>query len=248
MPESDYFWNVTVGSKDCTNQKSIKLPVLLDYLQEAAWHNATQLGFSTLDLMKNGITWVMNRMQVHVQRTPAHNQQLKIETWPASMDKYYTKRDFRVYTGEELLVTSASNWLVMDVKNRKLIAIPDYIKNAGFVVERDNLEPIFGKLSYEVERSERSTSIQVSWFDLDINDHVNNTKIYQWILEALGADFLNVHELSFIDILFKHEIKQNDQLVSYCYYDAEVGKWKHALINAVDSKVHAMAETIFSAL
>lgn len=248
MPESDYYWNVTVGSNDCSNQKCIKLPVLLDYLQEAAWHNATQLGFSTLDLMKNGITWVMNRMQVKVHQMPGHNQKLKIETWPASMDKYYTKRDFRVYAGDKVLVESASNWLVMDIAERKLIAIPDYIKDAGFVVDRNNLEAISGKLTYDDTKSERSTNLQVSWFDLDINDHVNNTKIYQWILEGLGSDFLNTHELTFIDILFKHEIKQNDQLISRSYYDEAADKWKHALINADNSMVHAVAETTFRLL
>lgn len=187
----------------------------------------------------------MNRMQVYVHQLPLHNSALKIETWPASMNKYYTKRDFKVREGDEVVVESTSNWLVMDIETRRLIAIPEYIKDAGFVLDRGNLPEIDGKVTYDETRTERQSDIQVSWFDLDINDHVNNTKIYQWILEGLGSDFLNVNSIRYVDILFKHEIKKDDILKSLCYWHEESGRWKHALMNAETKQLHALAESEF---
>ncbi|PIB35194.1 hypothetical protein BFP72_07190 [Reichenbachiella sp. 5M10] len=243
--DSDYHWTVQVSSKDCSNRRAIKLPILLDYMQEAAWYNATQLGFSTIDLMSHGVTWVMNRMVLNIHRLPGHNETIDIETWPASMNKFYTKRDFRLTEGEEVLVEASSNWLVMDVDARKLIPIPSFIVDADFVVDRDNLPEPSGKLLFDTERVQKVREIQVSWFDLDINDHVNNTKIYQWLLDALDDDYLDQHNIQSMDVLFKHEIKLGDRLRSESYWDEQQDMWCHALIHCETRVLHAVAVSGF---
>ncbi|SMD32447.1 Acyl-ACP thioesterase [Reichenbachiella faecimaris] len=246
MEDSIYYHQVLVSSKDCTKHKTIKLPNLLDHMQEAAWSNATALGFSTVDLMENNITWVMNRMKLEIYRLPVHKEEIKVETWPADMDKYFTKRDFRVWgPGGELLVEATSNWLVMDINERKLIAIPDDIKAADFVVDRNNVAPIIHKVKYDKKRTERSRDIQVSWFDMDINDHVNNIKYYQWILDSLGGEYLEHHTLKKIDITFKHEGKYGDAFVSKSYFDQQEGCWLHALDHTQTGIAHIVAKSWF---
>ncbi|MEO9967130.1 MAG: acyl-ACP thioesterase domain-containing protein [Reichenbachiella sp.] len=246
MDQSIYFHSVQVSSKDCTKHKTIKLPNLLDHMQEAAWSNAIALGFSTIDLMENGITWVMNRMRTEIYRLPNHKEKIRIETWPAGMDKYFTKRDFRVW-GEDnqLLVEATSNWVVMDVTTRKLITIPDYIKDADFVVDRDNVSPIMEKYKYEDKRTDRSRNISVSWFDIDINDHVNNIKYYQWLLDSLEGEYLENHQLRKIDISFKQEGKHEDSFVSKSYFEVSEKCWYHSLSHEETGVVHATAKSWF---
>ncbi|WP_422358617.1 acyl-[acyl-carrier-protein] thioesterase [Reichenbachiella sp.] len=246
MDDSIYYHHLQVSSKDCTKHKSIKLPNLLDHMQEAAWFNATKLGFSTIDLMENNITWVMNRMRLEITRLPNHKEKIKVETWPAGMDKYFTKRDFRVWSEEgELLVEATSNWLVMDINERKLITIPDYIKEANFVVDRNNVHPITDKVKYSTELTERTKDIQVSWFDIDINDHVNNIKYYQWVLDSLGGEYLNSHSLKKIDITFKHEGKYGDAFASKSYFDEEQKAWLHSLDHLETGVSHIIAKSWF---
>ncbi|MEP2025760.1 MAG: acyl-ACP thioesterase domain-containing protein [Reichenbachiella sp.] len=246
MDDSIYFHHLQVSSKDCTKLKTIKLPNLLDHMQEAAWSNATKLGFSTIDLMENNITWVMNRMRLEIIRLPKHKEKIKVETWPADMDKYFTKRDFRVWSLDgDLLVEATSNWLVMDINQRKLIAIPEYIKEANFVVDRNNVAPIFDKVKYDTNRTQRSRDIQVSWFDIDINDHVNNIKYYQWVLDSLGGEYLDNHSLRKIDITFKHEGKYGDAFVSKTYFDQESNTWLHALDHSQTGVSHVIAKSWF---
>lgn len=246
MDNSIYYHQLQISSKDCTKNKSIKLPNLLDHLQEAAWSNATKLGFSTIDLMENNITWVMNRMRLEILRLPKHKENIKVETWPAAMDKYFTKRDFRVWSEDnELLVEATSNWLVMDIDERKLIAIPDYIKDANFVVDRNNVTPISEKVKYKDDLTEKSRDIQVSWFDIDINDHVNNIKYYQWVLDSLGGAYLDDHQLKKIDITFKHEGKYGDEFVSKSFFDPDSNAWLHSLDHAVTGVTHVIAKSWF---
>ena len=249
MDDSIYYYNLQVSSKDCTKHKTIKLPNLLDHMQEAAWSNATKLGFSTIDLMENNITWVMNRMRLEIFRLPKHREDIKVETWPAAMDKYFTKRDFRVWsTAGELLVEAASNWLVMDIHERKLIAIPEYIKSANFVVDRNNVTPIIDKVKYDNNRSENFRDIEVSWFDIDINDHVNNIKYYQWILDSLGGAYLENNRLQKIDITFKHEGKYGDSFVSKSYFDQNENCWFHSLDHKQTGTSHITAKSWFNAM
>lgn len=246
MDQSIYYHTFQVSSKDCTKHKTIKLPNLLDHMQEAAWSNAIALGFSTIDLMENNITWVMNRMRTEIHRLPNHREEIRVETWPAAMDKYFTKRDFRVWgDNEELLVEATSNWLVMDISTRKLIAIPEYIKEAKFVVDRNNVPPISSKINYDRNLTTQSRNIQVSWFDIDINDHVNNIKYYQWILDSLSGDYLENHRLKKIDITFKHEGKYGDEFESKSYLDEAENCWFHTLDHKQSGVSHIVAKSWF---
>jgi len=246
MDESIYFQRFQVASKDCSFCQEIKLPSLLDYMQEAAWSNASKLGFSTLDLLKNDITWVMSRMKIMVKRLPRHNENIKIETWPSGMDALFTKRDFRVW-GEtnEILVEAASNWLVMDINERKLIKIPDYIQEAKFIVDRENLPRISGKIKYADHFTQNEIAVSASWFDLDINNHVNNTKYFEWLLESLGGEFLATNELVEMDIAFKQEGRYGDAFISKNYFDKEQGCHFHSLEHQTTGQKHVIAKTIF---
>lgn len=249
MDESIYLHDFTIASKDCSERQTIKLPSLMDYMQEAAWANASALHFSTIDLLKDGLTWVMNRMKIDIKRMPHHHEQITIETWPSNIDKYYTHRDFRVYgKDKEVIVEVKSHWLVMDINERKLIAIPDNIKNAGFVVDRKNIADVSGKIRFKEDLVEKQVNIGVSWFDLDINNHVNNTKYCQWLLDSMDGDFLSNNELTEIDIIFKQEGKLGDSFFSKTYYAEEEQKYYHALVHSENGQVHVLAKTAFTSV
>ncbi len=249
MTDTIYHLPCQVSTKDCDSREKLRLTHLMDYLQEAAWHNASRLNFSTHDLMRHGITWVMNRMKVNVHRMPVHHEKFTVETWPAGMDKYYTQRDFRIRNEQgELLVEATSNWLVMDIKERKLIAIPDFIREARFVVDRGNLEAASGKIKFDDSRVENTKTIDVSWFDLDINDHVNNIKYYQWLLDSLDGHFLQTHELKELDVIFRHEGKYGDTFRSQSYFVPADNFHYHCLLNEKTKEVSALAKARFEAI
>lgn len=144
-----------------------------------------------------------------------------------------------------MLVEATSNWLVMDIHTRKLMAIPEYIKAADFVVNRGNLKAIEGKIKYAHEETMKSQPIKISWFDMDINDHVNNTKYYQWILDGLGGEFLDHHQLTSLDILFRLESKYSDELISKTYFDEKENAWLHTLDHAYTNQSHILAKSKF---
>ena len=246
MADSIYHCHFHVSTRDCDNRETLKLLSLLDYLQEAAWYNASRLNFSTHDLLKHGITWVMNRMKIQFHRMPNHQEKFTVETWPAGMDKYYTQRDFKVWDERgNLLIEATSNWLVMDVKERRLIPIPDFIKDARLVENRGNQDAASGKIKFVHEQVENSKLIEVSWFDLDINDHVNNVKFYQWLLDSFDGEFLQNNELKEIDVIFKHEAKYGDSFESKSYFVPNENLYYHCLFNKKSGLESVLAKARF---
>ena len=60
------------------------LPTLINYMQEAAWHNATARGGSVYLLHEHGVSWVLHRLRLEMFRYPMHLEQITVETWPSS--------------------------------------------------------------------------------------------------------------------------------------------------------------------
>ncbi|MFT7035794.1 MAG: medium-chain acyl-[acyl-carrier-protein] hydrolase [Cyclobacteriaceae bacterium] len=245
MEESIYFDSYRLKATDTDAHKRIKLPHLINYMQEAAWKNATELGFSTYDMLKNGITWVVNRMYIEFYELPVYPQTLKVETWPSDLDKFFAYRDFRVFDEQnKLMVQATSNWLVLDIKTRKLIAVPEHIKQANFSVDRNGLAKIKGKCNYDENRTTNEFTNSVSWFDLDVNNHVNNTKYFQWMLDSLSLGVLEKKNIKSIDITFKAEVGYGEEVVSKSYA-LDSNSFAHQILDKSSGKVLVVGKSEF---
>lgn len=245
MEESIFFDSFRIKATETDADKRIKIPFLINYMQEAAWTNATKLGFSTYDMLEHGITWVLNRMYVEFIELPAYPHTIKVETWPSDLDKYFTYRDFRVFNAKnELLVKATSNWLILDIKNRKLIPVPDQIKEAKFSVDRNGMEKIKGKSHFEENKSTSEFETPVSWFDLDVNRHVNNTKYFQWMLDSLSPDILEKRSIKSLDITFKAEVGYGEEIVSKSYA-LDSNSFAHQILNKSTGKVLVVGKSDF---
>lgn len=245
MEDSIFFDSHRLKATDTDANKRVKIPYLINYMQEAAWKNATELGFSTYDMLKNGITWVLNRMYIEFHELPVYPQTLKVETWPSDLDKFFTYRDFRVFDEQnKMMVQATSNWLVLDINTRKLIAVPDQIKNAKFSVDRNGMEKIKGKCSYDENRTTNESTTRVSWFDLDVNKHVNNTKYFQWMLDSLSLDILENENIKSIDITFKAEVGYGEEVVSKSYA-LDSSSYAHQIKSKSSGKVLVLGRSEF---
>ncbi|MEQ9422914.1 MAG: thioesterase [Cyclobacteriaceae bacterium] len=196
------------------NTKSATLPALVNLMQEVAWNNSADLKYSVYDLLKQGVTWVVSRLQIHLTDYPKQQDVVKVESWPSGMDRLYTYRDYRISDGGgKEIVRATSAWVVMDINKRQVIQIPAFIK------EGLNFEGDFDRLAIDrskmkpIEGSSPGHNITVRHFDMDANGHVSNTFYIQWILEALGCAWLSQNKIDYFDILFKGEARAGDNLV-----------------------------------
>jgi len=202
-----------IRAYDVDNQKKITIHALVRFMHEAAMTNAVDLKLSIWDLEPLGVSWVLMRKKVTVHRLPILGETIKVETYPAGFDKFFTHRDYRVFDEEEHLVAEAATiWLIMDIQTRKMARIPDYIlayemPDPSTCLPRLRLKlPRFGEADLEKH-------FQVGWYDLDFNKHLNNLHYLQWILETMPDELLQFHQLKEINVLYKLECQWKEKLL-----------------------------------
>ncbi len=221
----------------------LRLVSLINYMEEAAWRNSHALGYSVNHLLERGVSWVMQRMKLDVMRWPHHNDTVYVDTWPSGLDRLLTYRDFKLYgASKELIATAKTNWIVLDMASRKMIRIPEFIKEARFSIEKDNLPLMTNKIVRQ-DALDEIMKYQVMERDIDRNEHVNNAYYLQWCL-AGQSDEMRKSRLSSIDVTFKSESLLGDQLT---FYRKSLGehRYQHLISNSVNGKDVIIAETTF---
>lgn len=121
-------------------------------------------------------------------------------------------RDF-VLRGEggEELGFATSEWMLIDLASRKLVAIPEAVFASANTVRK----PVFGEESQSKFRWDcRETSSDALVFrarrgDIDLNGHVNNVHYIEWFLEGRSDSAPPCHE---VDVIFKSETLAGEEV------------------------------------
>lgn len=161
---------------------------LLNLLQETAWIHAETLGFGARDMELEGLYWVLTRQTLDMQEWPRYGETISIETWLRPPEGAFILREFIVRNKSEDIIGSCStSWLALSRDTRKILPVTDlkpwkdltHPQVSGSETLKVPVEGAYEKLAkYRVRNS-----------DLDINQHVNNTKYAQWILDAIPFEF-----------------------------------------------------------
>jgi acyl-ACP thioesterase len=150
-------------------------------------------------------------------------------------------RDF-VLTGADgvELGRATSEWMLIDLASRKIVAIPDGVFAAANTVR----EPVFGEEPFAKLRWDcKAESPDVLAFrarrgDIDLNGHVNNVHYVEWLMEGRPDAAGPCREL---DIVFKSETLAGEE-VRVESVETEPGSVVHR-VYAPDGHDHVIART-----
>ncbi|MBQ9431316.1 MAG: hypothetical protein IJU44_07175 [Kiritimatiellae bacterium] len=236
-----YSW--AVRTYECGPDGAAKMSAICDYLQEAASLNAETLAFSKSDFEAAGenISWVLTRLKVRMSRFPKWGETVSILTFPRGGRKIVAYRDFILTdsAGEEL-GRATSEWMLIDLASRKMVAIPEGVFAAANTVR----EPVFGdepfaKLRWDCrETAADALSFRAMRGDIDLNGHVNNVRYIEWLLEGRPDGAGPCHEL---DIVFKSETLADEE-VRVETVETEPAVFIHRVF-APNGRDHAIART-----
>ncbi len=209
-----YFEKFKVRAAEAGPDGLAKPSAIINFFQEAAWQHADVLGVSIPALQAKGHTWMLHRLILTMWAPLLRGEVVEIETWPSGVDKFFTYRDFRFRNEKnELVAEGCTAWVVIDLGKRRLMPVPPYISQGGYVIENNHLPHPEGKLP-EPGDSTAGPDFRVYYQHLDENNHVNNVHYFEWMLSSLPQDFLLHQKLNSIDIQFKSECRLNDELVT----------------------------------
>lgn len=237
---SIFTYEYTVKYFDVGKDNKLSLKSLLAILQEAAGSHSAQAGYGLNDIPKTHLSWLLLNWNVKVFCYPHWNEKLTVKTWPRTLEKLFSYRDFEVYDSKNNLVAIASSkWILVDTETKKIKRItPTIFKAYDGTTYKSVFESPFEEKLNVPENLTCQFNYQIQRRDIDTNGHVNNLHYLDYSLETLPEDVYNTNVFNNIEILYKKEIKYGETI--NCYYSFENGKHIVIIKSEDDSILHAI--------
>jgi acyl-ACP thioesterase len=215
---------------------ALRLPALLDLLQEAAGNSATSFGWGSDTLLALGKTWILSRHHLRLAALPAWREEIVVETWPSGVHRVFALREFRA-TGADgrVLAEATSAWLLLAVSTKRPLRPPAEIAAVASGMPPRLIPDTFEALPGPGEGAAEGPKTRVGRFDLDLNAHANNVAIFRALLEGLDAPAPPFT----LETEFRGEAFEDDVLVPHA--DIANGARRVVLFRASDGKEIARA-------
>ncbi len=244
MKKGEYKFKVR--SYECGANGTASLPVICNYLQEAASINAEELGFSksNFDAQGYNMSWVLTRLVVKMSRYPNWDEEITVVTFPRGGRKIVAWRDFEVKDANgEIIGLATSEWMLIDLGTRKILPVPeDVLLAADFgLVSVLGPGPFTQRLRFPAEGEViKAGQYKAQYSHIDLNGHVNNVHYVEWLLEPLKAA-----QPSCLEIVFRTETLAGDEVEVEIVKEGNIEVYHRVF--SPNGKDHVVALTKFRA-
>lgn len=203
----------TIPYYDCNMGGYVRTTSLLEYLGETSTIHSEFMGMGAKECKEMNCGWILNRWKVRFDSYPKAQEEIIIETWPSKFYKFYANREFMIYDKKRKLIGKASSlWILIDTKRERPIRITDKVYKVDHIIEEFAFDD-FHKFDEFVE-TDMSIDFHVRKSDIDYNNHVNNAKYLDWILEVISRETEENYILNEFEILYKKEVKYGKTVLS----------------------------------
>lgn len=231
-----------IRSYELSVDQRLTVATMCNFLQETASNHADTLKVGYKELIEQGIFWVLSELSVSVlSPLPTLYDSLEVKTWPTGFDRYFAYRDFEIMANDSNLVaTATTKWMLVNVESRKPSPVPAWMK------ERLPLDTIKGTKTarYNLKTPAAEKLFQVRYSDLDINLHVNNVKMIEWILESVPEFLESNHVLQRIDLTFRAEARYKENIsLQSCSINDRQSIYHHQLLIPQRNQIITTART-----
>lgn len=161
----------------------MKLPVLLDMLQDMADRDTHRMSMTVSDLLPKGVSWVLRRYRVSVERYPEYESALVVKTWHEPRRNLHSLRAFSVRDEKGPVASAETSWILIDLKRGRPLRLDRHTTEL-YVREACSVNAEFPDIP-ALEEWEDERPFSVRRWDLDRNNHVNNAVYFSWAAEAV---------------------------------------------------------------
>jgi len=202
----------TLRTCDCDFQGTWRSSAILTAMQEAAGAHSEMLGCGRDALLEKRIVWVSSRCEVRMDHYPRVGDKVTVETFPMPNRRWFFPRYYIFRGGEgERLGCAVTLWVLLNVDDRKMVPPGDV---AALIPDNTDLTPPLG-LPGTVEAVEGEETIlrrMPRYFDLDVHQHVNNTRYADWACDALGVDLMREYCLETMRVNYDAEVRPDQEI------------------------------------
>lgn len=197
---------------DCDFQGTWRPSAILESMQEAAGAHSEALGCGRNALIQRNTAWVLSRSEVHMEEYPGIGDRITLQTFPTANRRWFFPRYF-LFKNEQgrILGRAATLWALLDVGTRRMLPPGEILP---LMPDNSDLEPPLGlPATVEALAGEEKTLRQIPRYtDLDVNQHVNNTRYADWACDALGIQTLRDYCLETLLVNYDAEVRPDQEI------------------------------------
>ncbi len=225
--------NYKVRISDANQSGKLKLPAMLQLLQEAATEHAQKLGIDFQKLSPMNLGWALTKMHVKINELPKWGERIYIETWPSIRDRITTYREFVANTVDgRPLFKARSQWLLFDLQKRRIARLdllPQWKRDENRLAFDADISAHLPKP--ELATSQIQTCARAD--DIDLNGHVNNSIYLVWAIDSLPVDFPIGLSPKSVKINFMEEVMPKNEVDVTCQIENKQSY--HSIIKKSDA-------------
>lgn len=191
---------------------------VLDILQDLATVQAEDMGIGYNAMRDKGVFWAIVRMKYVVHQEPKHHSVVSVRTWPHSPSRFSFHRDWTMHDQDgNLLLSAASEWVVMDAKERSFVSVADIYEGSNDFSEDRAIEGRIRKLKPLPAHASCARTITPGRTDVDVNAHVNNARYATYAIDAL--DDAAGRPIVAFQADFRHEVRKDETVRVFTHQD-----------------------------
>lgn len=207
---------LTISDNNCYDK--ITISGILNIFQDIGSRHVNEIKSGYLDLIKEGITWILLRSRFDIIKYPDYMSNVKVVTWQSYKGKADFEREYAIYDmNDNLLITGISKWCLINIATRRILATS--ILDKDITYQRVNYKTSLDKLAFANTKFDKTTTITITPSLVDHNFHVNNAKYGDLIWDHL--DLAINEEIKSFEINYLKETMKDTQFKLYSKKDKQ---------------------------
>jgi medium-chain acyl-[acyl-carrier-protein] hydrolase len=205
-----------IHTQDIQHNQRLSLVRLIDYLNETAGNHSKSFGYPLKSLFEHGYSWILLCWNIEINELPLLKEQIHIETWISQTKRCFAYREFKIKNKHNhILAKASSQWIFYNIDKKKPAKIfPEFSNQEIIKPEKACEQSILDSAIFKNPSSKNITkNFIIQKNDIDILDHVHNSKYIDWILDVKPEDIKLQYKLRQLQILYHYEIKYPGEIV-----------------------------------
>ena len=195
---------------DIDNCGKIKTSTVLDLLQDISIAHADYAGLGAEKLRSVSIACLLASWRVKFIKPIVDNDTVTVKTGLMSTTKCEATRKYEIWQNDECKVIATAVWFTVNTEKMRIARAVDelFVVFENLSEEDNNLPSVKLKPLDDVGFL---GDAQVKRHHLDTNNHINNIKSVEEVLDFLPENF----EISELQVKYRKELKKNEFLKIY---------------------------------
>jgi acyl-ACP thioesterase len=206
--------NVVIESHEADLLSQANIITLFSHTLDTAGYASNGRAYSIDALHEQGLSWVLSRFAIEVNRYPKQFEEITIETWIEDINKLVSTRNFQIFDqNRELIAQACSLWSMIDQNTRRPVNLLETLyKDAPVLAEANDMERPVRILEV---KGEKVDEVKVRYSDIDFNQHANSARYIKWQLDSYNLDMFKEKQVKRFDINFVQEVFFGEKLEVY---------------------------------